>query len=223
MAEAVKEFTYYGQACHYFLVDMLGRINQTIKSWDNKYDYIRLELPNYNSTVSITLADLSEKKYHLHKILYGPVEEVDGKDDFTKRADSEEFWMKQWNLPCSPFRLIQNTFAEFGIFIFDHTYKGSTPFIHIYRYMPDYQLIEKLPWHNYHTITGFQPMEKLSNPEIIKASLRANMALQKIIMKNSQKVIPAKFKIVDYVINTPEKKKEVGNFTKKKNVIRKTK
>ncbi len=141
---SASKITYFGQAACIAAMDLIGRVNKAITNWDNKYDYTRVIVPEYFDTVNITSNDGIEKKYHYHKFLYGIVKKVNEKEDFNQRINDEAFWKTQWGFEYSPFRIVQKLLKEQGIYMVDHTFKGKTPFIYIYRCLPDRNVITNI-------------------------------------------------------------------------------
>lgn len=177
-----KMTTYYGQASYYFTFDLMSRISNAISKWNPSHDYTRIEMPNYFDTVTITLADGSEKKYHYHKLLYGPMKSMNGKDVFKMRTDTDAFWLSQWGIEYSPFRVVQKILKDNGLYLVDHTFSGKVPFVYIYKFLPPRDVIKTIPWHDYHNIPGLSDHDftasKLTHQQIQTGCLKSYIQLQ---------------------------------------------
>ena len=176
------KMTFFGQASYYIAFDLMTRVNSAISSWNPTHDYTRVILPNYFDTVTITLSNGTEKKYHYHKLMYGPMKTIRGKDEFKSRTDDEAFWLSQWGFEYSPFRVVQKILKDHGLYLVDHTFSGQVPFVYIYKYLPPRGVIKTIPWHGYHNIPNLNEADftamKLTGPQVITAGIGACIHMQ---------------------------------------------
>lgn len=174
--------TYFGNAAYYFAFDLMSKVSTAIAGWNPSHDYTRVILPNYFDTVTIKLEDGTEKKYHFHKLFYGPMKSINGKDMFKMRTDDESFWASQWGLEYSPFRVVQKILKDNGLYLVDHTFSGQTPFVYIYKHLPPRSVIRTIPWHDYYNIPNLVDADfhskKLTSEQITLANMSAIVQLQ---------------------------------------------
>jgi hypothetical protein len=177
-----NKMTYFGNAAYYFTFDLMSKVSNAISCWNPSHDYTRVILPNYFDIVSIKLEDGTEKKYHFHKLLYGPMKTIDGKDVFKMRINDEAFWTSQWGIEYSPFRIVQKILKSNGLYLVDHTFGGQTPFVYIYKHLPLRTVIKSIPWHDHYNIPNLVDADfhskKLSREQIIIANLNTLIQLQ---------------------------------------------
>lgn len=146
------KLSYFGQSSVLFTYHILNRVIETVNSADSKFDYYRVMFPNYHQVFSVKHGsgdDALVKKYHVHKLIYGPTKTIKGKEEFQTRTDEEDFWGKQWGFEYSPFRMAQKVLKDYGLYLVDHTFGGETPFFYLYKYLPARDVIDKKPWHDY--------------------------------------------------------------------------
>jgi hypothetical protein len=193
------KMTYFGQAAYFFTFDMMSRVSTAITSWNPMHDYTRVILPNYFDTASLILPDGSEKKYHYHKLMYGPMKTVSGKDVFKMRTDDEAFWLSQWGIEYSPFRVLQKILKDNGLYLVDHTFGGQVPFVYIYKFLPPRSVIKNMPWHDYHNIPDLNDADftapKLTETQIGTACLRSCIQLQMKFSGLAETVKDSSFRI----------------------------
>ncbi len=156
---AVNDISYFGIAATQAAITMLKKVEESISSWDDGHTYTLVKMPSYYDTIQFTSTDGSEHKYHFHKLLYGP---TPAGADFTVRVDTPEFWMKQWGIPYGPFRVVQNLLKNKGIFLVDHTGKGTIPKVYAYRVFPPHEALKTYPWHTNWQIPAVSPSDKVS-------------------------------------------------------------
>lgn len=176
------KMTYFGQAAYYFAYDLISRVTQAVTTWNPAHDYTRVVLPNYFETFTLSNTSGIEKKYHYHKLLYGPMKTIHGKDVFKMRTDDEAFWLSQWGIEYSPFRIVQKILKDNGLYLVDHTFGGQTPFVYVYKHLPPRSVIKNIPWHDYHNIPDLNEKDfcspKLTPAQIATANLHACVQLQ---------------------------------------------
>jgi hypothetical protein len=175
-----SEPTYFGQACLLFIFNLLNRVIETVNSSDSKFDYYRVPFNKYHEVFSVKFGtdnDAHVKKYHVHKLIYGPTKVVKCKEEFQLRTDEEDFWAKQWGFEYSPFRMAQKMLKDHGLYLVDHTFGGETPFFYLYKYLPARGVIDKKPWHDYCNVPALCSKDfsskKLSPEETIAAATNA--------------------------------------------------
>lgn len=162
------EPTFFGMAADFMLEDLLNRVAIAVQSWNPDHDYMRVRLPDYQTSVRVNIRGERTSTYFYHSLLYGP--QVRGAA-FQVRTDNESFWSKQWGRSYSPFRVAQEALKAQGLFLVDHTFNGNTPFVYLYKVLPPREVIANVPWHGYSTIPGLKSIDysskkKLSKPEI---------------------------------------------------------
>jgi hypothetical protein len=175
-----SEPTYFGQAAVLFTFNLLNRVIETVNTADPKFDYYRVPFNKFHEVFSVKFGsdeDTHIKKYHVHKLIYGPTRIVKGKEDYHLRTDDEDFWAKQWTFEYSPFRMAQKVLKDYGLYLVDHTFGGDTPFFYLYKYLPARTVIDKKPWHDYCNVPALCGKDfsskKLSAEEAITAATSA--------------------------------------------------
>ena len=174
--------TYFGQAAYCVTFELMMKIEIALASWNPAHDYTRIVMPKYFDTVNITLSNGTEKKYHYHKLMYGPTKTICGKNVFRMRTDDEGFWLSQWGCEYSPFRIIQRILKDNGLYLVDHTFSGYVPFVYIYKFLPPRGVIKTIPWHGYQNLPNLNHVDyespKLTSHQILTAFVKAYIQLQ---------------------------------------------
>lgn len=183
-----QKLSYFGYAAYYYAYDLFNRITNTAAmNWKPEHDYVQIPLPEYFTTVTLKLQDESIKKYHYHKLMYGPVLTINGKENFFYRTDNEQFWGKQWEFEYSPFRIVQKLLKDNGLYLVDHTFKGKKPFVYLYRFLPHRNVIINNPWHDYCNIPDLNDNDfipkRLSDNEVLTALTKSSNTYKEILDK----------------------------------------
>jgi hypothetical protein len=172
--------TFFGQASVLFTFHLLNKVMEVVNTADPKLDYYKIPFYNYHEVFAVkfgTDETSPVKKYHIHKLIYGPTKTVKGKEDFNLRTDDEDFWGKQWGFEYSPFRMAQKVLKDFGLYLVDHTFSGETPFFYLYKYLPKRGVIDKTPWHDYCNVPALCQKDfdskKLSHEDTISSASNA--------------------------------------------------
>jgi hypothetical protein len=187
-----SEPTYFGQASVLFTFNLLNKVIETVNAANPKFDYYRVHFNKYHEVFSVKFGseeDAHVKKYHVHKLIYGPTRIVKGKEEFHMRTDDEDFWGKQWGFEYSPFRMAQKMLKDHGLYLVDHTFGGETPFFYLYKYLPARDVIDKKPWHDYCNVPALCAKDfsskKLSQEETIAAATSALIKFTAMCVKEN--------------------------------------
>lgn len=183
-----KEHTFFGITAYYYALDLLNRIMSTAAmNWKPENDYVQIPLPEYFTTVTLTLPNSEVKKYHYHKLMYGPVLTINGKENFFYRTDNEQFWGNQWEFEYSPFRIVQKILKDNGLYLVDHTFKGKKPFVYLYRFLPHRNVIVNNPWHDYCNIPNLTDKDfvpkRLNDNDVLSALAKSSASFNEIVGK----------------------------------------
>ena len=162
--------TIFGRACIVFTAKLFKQVFTAVTKRDPKSNFYQVFLDKYDYLFKIDTmpqyVDVAPDhvKFQIHELLYGPLFNLDGKEDFCTRFDDLKFWKNQWGFKFSPFRVVQKLLKDNGLYFVDHTFKGNIPFLYLYRQLPARDVVKHKPWHNNYTI-----------PELSKKDFAGNM------------------------------------------------
>ena len=173
--------TSFGRACIIFTAKLFKQVFKAVSKNDPKSDCYQVFFNKYDDLFRIDTmpqdADMASDhvKFQIHELLYGPLFNLDGKEDFCTRFDDPKFWKNQWGFNFSPFRVVQKLLKDKGLYFVDHTHKGNIPFLYLYRQLPARDVVKKKPWHNNYTIPELNKKDFAGN---LLPHSEANIAVQ---------------------------------------------
>lgn len=191
------EPTYFGIGAAHVVQMLLKKVEEAIVSWNPSNLYTSVKLPGYYEVIEFESGDGSSHKYHFHKLLYGP---IPSGGDFTTRTDTPYFWAKQWNIPYNPFRVVQNMLKSTGLFLVDHTGKGTVPKVYAYRTFPPMEALKAIPWHTNWQIPAVTPEDRASawkNNDELLSKVRGMQIMAYITLPSSTMTAYMSTKVVN--------------------------
>ena len=179
--------TSFGRACVVFAAKLFKQVFKAVSKdpksncyhvFSDKYDDLfKIDAMPQDAKVAVT-SELVEFK--IHELLYGPLFNLDGKEDFCTRFDDPKFWKNQWGFNFSPFRVVQKLLKDNGLYFVDHTFKGNIPFLYLYRQLPARDVVKNKPWHNNYIIPELNKKDFAGN---LLPHREANIAVQRAFDK----------------------------------------
>jgi hypothetical protein len=173
--------TSFGRACVVFAAKLFKQVFKAVTKDVPKSNCYQVFFNKYDDCFQIDAKPQDAEttsglvKFQIHELLYGPLFNLDGKEDFCTRFDDPKFWKNQWGFNFSPFRVVQKLLKDRGLYFVDHTHKGNTPFLYLYRQLPARDVVKKKPWHNNYTIPELNKKDFAGN---LLPHNEANIAVQ---------------------------------------------
>ncbi len=197
MINTTFEPTYFGIGVVHVVHMLLKKVEEAIVSWNPSNLYTSVKLPGYYEVIEFESGDGTVHKYHFHKLLYGP---IPSGGDFTNRTDTPYFWAKQWNIPYNPFRVVQNMLKSAGLFLVDHTGKGTVPKVYAYRAFPPMTALKAIPWHTNWQIPAVTLEDRAStwkNNNVLLSKVRSMQIMAYITLPSSTMTAYMSAKVVN--------------------------
>ena len=178
--------TSFGRACVVFAAKLFKQVFKAVSKDDPKSNCYHVFFDKYDDLFRIdTMPQDAEVasglvEFKIHELLYGPLFNLDGKEDFCTRFDDPKFWKNQWGFNFSPFRVVQKLLKDNGLYFVDHTFKGNIPFLYLYRQLPAHDVVKNKPWHNNYIIPELNKKDFAGN---LLPHREANIAVQRAFDK----------------------------------------
>ena len=178
--------TSFGRACVVFAAKLFKQVFKAVSKDDPKSNCYHVFFDKYDDLFKIDAMPQDAEvasglvEFKIHELLYGPLFNLDGKEDFCTRFDDPKFWKNQWGFNFSPFRVVQKLLKDNGLYFVDHTHKGNIPFLYLYRQLPARDVVKNKPWHNYYIIPELNKKDFACN---LLPHREANIAVQRAFDK----------------------------------------